>query len=103
MNNTNLQAYEKTMFAFDIDVTSNGVAQELVGSVDMIVKVNKSDTDEQAVLNEQAIDYSNNKARFAFDVDITPGVYFYDILWTNGTAQYVIAYGKIEVRSRVHD
>lgn len=100
---TRLQAYEKTMLAFDIEVVSNGITQELVGTVDLIIKANKSDTDANALLSASAIDYSENKARFAFDLNIPTGSYFYEIKWTNGTNQNILISDKIEILERVYD
>ena len=100
---TKLRVYEKTMLAFDIEAISNGSTQELIGDVSLIIKANKSDTDAQALLTSEAIDYSENKARFAFDMNILPGSYFYEIRWTNGTSQYVLISDTIEVLERVYD
>ena len=93
-----------TSKAFDVCVDKNKVPQTLTGVVSIIFKVNKDDTDANAVLQKDADSYDIDCARFVLtpsDTDITAGVYFYEVRWTIGTDIHSLIIDKVTIEKGV--
>lgn len=79
------------------------------GSMDMIVKLHKGDSDSNAVLSSSAdilTSGSMGTAIFALspiDTNINPGNYYYEILWTRSNGdKYVVDQSTVKIKDRVY-
>lgn len=87
-----------------------GTAQDITtDTVTMIIKENKSDADSSAILDEDADVVTYGASGIAYwkltpaQTDITPGSYFIDIVWYDGTDEHVVYDRAIKVKERVSD
>jgi len=88
----------------------NSLAQNITSdTVTLIVKENKSDADASAVLDEDADVSTYGASGTAYwnltpaQTDITPGTYYVDITWYDGTKEHIVYNSTIKVKERVSD
>lgn len=87
-----------------------GVAENITAdTVTLIIKSEKSDADTSAVLEKDADVSSYGASGIAYfdlapaDTDISPGSYYIDITWYDGTDEHIVYDGRVTVKERVSD
>lgn len=100
--------YYGTTKAFDIIVYVNGEPHPIgPDTVTLILKNNKKDSDEDAVLFKEAYETTNEGvAKFTLSADETklpPSKYYYEIKWINDTNVYILESSTVSVLERVFD
>jgi len=105
-----LPFYEKETKAFDVQVMVDHILQDISDdAVTCIFKSAKSDSDAQAVITATA-DVSkegeSGTAKFVIpkeDTAVTPGTYYWEIRWTHGDSDNIIASSTVKIKERVYD
>jgi len=100
--------YENTTKEFSGVITHNGSNPDTTGdTITFICKTNKSDTDANAVIDQDAIGLG---AGGTFSLKLTPtttaqtvGDYFYELNWYKGTDIYVLESGTLTILDKVQD
>jgi hypothetical protein len=103
--------YVGTTKAFSIRIKLNGEYPNITGdTVKMIWKENIDDSDDDAILkieadviSEGADGYANFSLTPTNTEEIEPGIYYYDIQWIHGTAEYILIKNIISLNKRVSD
>lgn len=99
--------YIKTTVAFDVYVYKDMSVQDLEGTVSIIFKTNKEDSDADAIISKEAINYGDDYARIVLsptDTDVTDGTYYYEIKWTNADDDvYILQSDTVNIKKRVYD
>lgn len=104
--------YPGTTKTFSVLCKINGVVQDITAdTLTFIMKNNKYDTDIQAVLTKAA-DVASQGANGIAIFWLTPTntstltqntMYYYDIVWLDGTNEYIANEGTIRAKERVSD
>jgi hypothetical protein len=99
--------YIKTTVAFDVYVYKDMSVQDLEGTVSIIFKTNKDDTDDDAIISKDASSYGDDYARIVLsptDTDVDSGTYYYEIKWTNADDDvYILQSDTVNILERVYD
>ena len=102
--------YQNSTKKFRVLVAVNGEAQDIRNdTVAIIMKTNKDDPDDQAVLAKDAdVTTEGESGSAIFDItdedieDVVAGNYYYEIYWdTGGGEKYVLINNEVKVLERV--
>ena len=98
--------YTGNTVAFTAVPTVDGVpidmSAEDQGKVGFIVKLNRTDPDEEAVINKESTDGQFTIADTETD-GIAPGPYFYEFRWFFNDAEFTLETGILQICRSVYD
>ena len=99
--------YIKTTVAFNVYIYKDMSVQDPEGTVSIIFKTNKEDSDTDAVISKEATSYGDDYARIVLsptDTDVASGTYYYEIKWTNTDDDvYILQSDTVNIKERLYD
>lgn len=106
-----LDFYQGTTKKFDGQVLYNGINPDITDdNILFIVKKNHDDLDSQAIISANAdVSSSGSTGIWKIDLtpeitDVTPGNYYYEIVWTKEDGEiYVIDGGIVGIKDKLSD